>query len=114
MGFDPRLQRATSQRDSVLRPTSPAAAFMQQPQRATSPVPVEQVMHHYGQAFPAERRSAQSEQARATSPLGVTLDARGGVAQDAYRGAAAQPMPAPARRVPNANTFPSNFVVLLM
>ena len=183
MGFDPRLQRATSQRDSVLRPTSPAAAFMQQPQRATSPVPVEQVMHHYGQAFPAERRSAQSEQARATSPLGVTLDERGGVAQDAYRGAAAQPMPAPAppapaptnevrpptgqyseggepilfyvkalydytasmpeefsftagdiiavthtepdgwwqgelldeaRRVPNANTFPSNFVVLLM
>ncbi|KAJ1030461.1 hypothetical protein NDA16_001370 [Ustilago loliicola] len=36
---------------------SPSAAFMQAPQRAASPLPVEEVVGQYGQSFPGERKS---------------------------------------------------------
>ena len=39
------------------RAPSPAAAFMQAPERSASPMPVEQVVGQYGQAFPGERKN---------------------------------------------------------
>lgn len=114
--MDPRWQRtispdgratgaAAAPETRVQRPTSPAAAFMHPPDRGTSPIPVEQIHHHYGQAFPTERRTmnaspvkdgpaAQAQAARATSPIGISLDARGAVTQDSMASRYGQPGPA--------------------
>ncbi|PWZ02857.1 FCH-domain-containing protein, partial [Testicularia cyperi] len=65
------------------RARSPSAAFMQAPNRATSPLPVEEVVGQYGQSFPGERKSlsrqnsvashagagVQSPQQRPKSPM---------------------------------------------
>jgi len=60
---------------------------MHPPERSTSPLPVEQIHSHYGQAFPTERRAGQGKQEpRATSPLGISLDARGQVTEDTMAG----------------------------
>lgn len=101
---DPRWQRATSPDPAAqravspdprmqARPISPAAAFMNPPQRGTSPIPVEKIHSEYGQAFPSERRSANSspvkdvqEPPRTTTPLGLSLDANGAVSQDTMAG----------------------------
>jgi len=101
---DPRWQRAISPESSAqravspdprmqARPISPAAAFMNPPNRGTSPIPVEKIHSAYGQAFPSERRSANGspvkdvqEPPRATTPLGLSLDANGAVSQDTMAG----------------------------
>lgn len=49
--------RAPSPVGGIARPSSPSAAFMQAPQRAASPLPVEEVVGQYGQSFPGERRA---------------------------------------------------------
>lgn len=55
------------------RARSPSAAFMQEPERATSPLPVEEVLGQYGQHFPGERRalSRQNSSASRTSRMSV-------------------------------------------
>jgi len=115
---DPRWQRAISPEPSAqravspdprmqARPISPAAAFMNPPNRGTSPIPVEKIHSAYGQAFPSERRSANSspvkdghEPQRATTPLGLSLDANGAVSQDTMAGRYGQAAPAGAGSAP--------------
>lgn len=48
------------------RARSPSAAFMQAPERATSPLPVEEVLDQYGQSFPGERRSVSRQNSNAS------------------------------------------------
>ncbi|WFD23090.1 formin-binding protein [Malassezia equina] len=101
---DPTAQRAVSPDPRMqARPISPAAAFMNPPQRGPSPIPVEKIHSAYGQAFPSERRSANGspvkdtkEPPRATTPLGLSLDANGAVSQDTMAGRYGQAAPAPA------------------
>lgn len=61
--------------DETRRPRSPSAAFMQEPERAVSPHPVEEVVGQYGQSFPGERRSVslsrQNSNASRHSQYGV-------------------------------------------
>lgn len=84
---DPRWHRAITPDARPPRSTSPAAAFMHPPERSISPLPVEQIHSHYGQAFPTERRAGQGKQEpRAASPLGISLDARGQVTEDTMAG----------------------------
>lgn len=66
------------------RPVSPSAAFMRAPEQGPSPA-YDRVMSNYGQAFPAERRAASPSPVgnRASTPLGIALDAQGSVTQDA-------------------------------
>ncbi|WFD36295.1 formin-binding protein [Malassezia cuniculi] len=66
------------------RPVSPAAAFMRAPERTPSPA-YDRIVHNYGQAFPSERRSGSPTKPtpqRASTPLGIALDAQGSVTQD--------------------------------
>ncbi|WFD19474.1 formin-binding protein [Malassezia caprae] len=99
---DPSAQRAVSPDPRMqARPISPAAAFMNPPNRGTSPVPVEKIHSTYAQAFPSERRSLNGspvrdmqEPPRATTPLGLSLDANGAVAQDTMAGRYSQAPPA--------------------
>lgn len=94
--MDPRWQQSVSPEPRLQRPISPAAAFMNPPpERNTSPLPFEQIHSHYSQAFPSERRigggnappqQQQAQQPRATTPLGISLDAQGHVVQDTMAG----------------------------
>lgn len=45
---------------------TPSAAFMQAPERAKSPMPVEEVLGQYGQSFPGERRSLSRQNSSAS------------------------------------------------
>lgn len=49
------------------RSRSPSAAFMQAPERAASPMPVEEVLDQYGQSFPGERRSLSRQNSTAST-----------------------------------------------
>ncbi|CAO1636708.1 unnamed protein product [Parajaminaea phylloscopi] len=63
----PSSARAPSPGPGVPRPSSPAAAFMQAPQRAASPLPVEEVVGQYGQSFPGERRALSRQNSVASA-----------------------------------------------
>ncbi|SNX81479.1 related to Cell division control protein 15 [Melanopsichium pennsylvanicum] len=52
------------------RARSPSAAFMQAPQRAASPLPVEEVVGQYGQSFPGERKSLSRQNSVASRASG--------------------------------------------
>ncbi|PWN50900.1 hypothetical protein IE53DRAFT_386791 [Violaceomyces palustris] len=51
---------------TIGRARSPSAAFMQAPQRAASPLPVEDVVGHYGQSFPGERKTLSRQNSTAS------------------------------------------------
>lgn len=89
------------------RPRSPSAAFMQEPERASSPMPVEEVLGQYGQSFPGERRavsrqnstasrhsrmSMQQDQ-RARSPVPADASHASGFAGVGARGRSPSPQP---------------------
>ncbi|CAO1615528.1 unnamed protein product [Sympodiomycopsis kandeliae] len=60
------------------RPSSPSAAFMQEPQAPSSPLPVEEVLGSYGQSFPGERRRSVSRQNSVSSAISSRSNAQGG------------------------------------
>lgn len=57
------------------RARSPSAAFMQEPERAVSPQPDEEIVGRYGQSFPGERRTVSRQNSNASRHSRLSMQA---------------------------------------